>query len=86
MSSSSTSSLTGIGLSAPSTSNSSSVDNALTNLIINYLPQDMNERELHSLFSSMGPIDSCRVMRDFKVNVSAQCFFITIIIFLLIKS
>lgn len=82
MSSSSTSSLTGIGLGGPSgnsqqfgggpssVGNSShhTSNNATTNLIINYLPQDMNERELHSLFSAMGPIETCRVMRDFKVS------------------
>lgn len=62
MSSSSTSSLTGF--------NSSSG----TNLIINYLPQDMNDRELFSLFRTMGPIDTCRIMRDFKVS-SLQILF-----------
>lgn len=55
MSSSSTSSLTGY-------------NNSGTNLIINYLPQDMTDRELFSLFRTMGPIESCRIMRDFKVN------------------
>lgn len=69
MSSSSTSSLTGIGLSGPSTSaGAQRHDNSLTNLIVNYLPQDLNERELHSLFSPMGPVETCRVMRDFKVR------------------
>lgn len=77
MSSSSTSSLTGIGLGGgggggPSSmsagASGSNANNATTNLIINYLPQDMNERELHSLFSAMGPVETCRVMRDFKVS------------------
>lgn len=54
MSSSSTSSLAG--------------NNAGTNLIVNYLPQDMTDRELYSLFRNSGPIESCRIMRDFKVN------------------
>lgn len=54
MSSSSTSSLVG--------------NNAGTNLIVNYLPQDMTDRELYSLFRNSGPIESCRIMRDFKVN------------------
>lgn len=53
MSSSSTSSLAG--------------NNAGTNLIVNYLPQDMTDRELYSLFRNSGPIESCRIMRDFKV-------------------
>ena len=47
---------------------SQTANNAGTNLIINYLPQDMTERELHSIFSTMGPVESCRVMRDFKVR------------------
>lgn len=39
-----------------------------TNLIINYLPQNMNEKELYSLFVTIGPVESCRVMKDYKVN------------------
>jgi len=38
-----------------------------TNLIINYLPQNMNEKELYSLFVTIGPVESCRVMKDYKV-------------------
>lgn len=79
MSSSSTSSLTGIGLgggghghghasSSSAGASGSNANNATTNLIINYLPQDMNERELHALFSAIGPVETCRVMRDFKVS------------------
>lgn len=60
MSSSSTNSLAG------------NANNAATNLIVNYLPQDMTDRELYSLFRHSGPIESCRVMRDFKVIF---CFF-----------
>lgn len=39
-----------------------------TNLIINYLPQDMSDRELFNLFSGCGPINTCKIMRDFKVS------------------
>jgi len=39
-----------------------------TNLIINYLPQNMNEKELYSLFVTIGPVESCRVMKDYKVS------------------
>lgn len=79
MSSSSTSSLTGIGLSGPSTSaGAHGHDNSLTNLIVNYLPQDLNERELHSLFSPMGPVETCRVMRDFKVRFKFLFLFATV--------
>ncbi|XP_055318319.1 sex-lethal homolog isoform X2 [Sitodiplosis mosellana] len=45
-------------------------NSAGTNLIVNYLPQDMTDRELYSLFRHSGPIESCRVMRDFKTNYS----------------
>ncbi|XP_065077302.1 protein sex-lethal-like isoform X1 [Ochlerotatus camptorhynchus] len=59
-SSSSTSSLSGMNF-GPGSSNFSG-----TNLIVNYLPQDMSEREMYSMFSTMGPIESCRIMRDMK--------------------
>jgi len=39
-----------------------------TNLIINYLPQNMNEKELYSLFVTIGPVESCRVMKDYKAG------------------
>lgn len=45
-----------------------------TNLIINYLPQDMSEQELYSLFSTMGPIETCRIMRDLKVSLKCDRF------------
>lgn len=39
-----------------------------TNLIINYLPQHMTDKELYSMFVTIGPVQSCRVMKDFKVK------------------
>lgn len=39
-----------------------------TNLIINYLPQTMTEKELYSMFVTIGPVESCRVMKDYKVS------------------
>lgn len=42
-------------------------DNARTNLIVNYLPQSMTEKDLYAMFMTIGPIESCRVMKDFKV-------------------
>uniref|UniRef100_A0A8D9BCY5 Sex-lethal homolog n=1 Tax=Cacopsylla melanoneura TaxID=428564 RepID=A0A8D9BCY5_9HEMI len=45
-------------------------DNALTNLIINYLPQTMTEKELFSMFVTIGPVESCRVMKDNKTGYS----------------
>ncbi|XP_019885884.1 sex-lethal homolog isoform X4 [Ooceraea biroi] len=41
-----------------------------TNLIINYLPQNMNEKDLYSLFVTIGPVESCRVMKDYKTGYS----------------
>ena len=35
-----------------------------TNLIINYLPQNMSDMELYSLFAECGPIQSAKIMRD----------------------
>lgn len=47
-----------------------SLNNSGTNLIVNYLPQDMTDRELYALFRSIGPINTCRIMRDFKTGYS----------------
>lgn len=35
-----------------------------TNLIVNYLPQTMTQEELRSLFSSIGELESCKLIRD----------------------
>lgn len=43
-------------------------DEPRTNLIINYLPQSMTEKDLYSLFVTIGPVESCRVMKDYKVG------------------
>jgi len=37
---------------------------ALTNLIVNYLPQTMSQDDIRSLFASVGDIDSCKLIRD----------------------
>lgn len=39
-------------------------DNARTNLIINYLPQSMNQDELRNLFSNVGEVESAKLIRD----------------------
>ena len=44
-------------------------DTAKTNLIVNYLPQTMTEKDLYAMFMTIGPIESCRVMKDFKVSI-----------------
>jgi len=40
-----------------------------TNLIVNYLPQNMTQDEIKSLFASIGPVDSCKLIKD---KLSAQ--------------
>ncbi|XP_010784877.1 ELAV-like protein 1 [Notothenia coriiceps] len=35
-----------------------------TNLIVNYLPQSMSQDELRSLFSSIGEVESAKLIRD----------------------
>ncbi|XP_029905377.1 ELAV-like protein 1b isoform X2 [Myripristis murdjan] len=37
---------------------------ARTNLIVNYLPQNMSQEELRSLFSSIGDVESAKLIRD----------------------
>jgi len=39
-------------------------DNQLTNLIVNYLPQSMSQEEIRTLFSSIGEVESCKLIRD----------------------
>ncbi|XP_030289764.1 ELAV-like protein 1 isoform X1 [Sparus aurata] len=39
-------------------------DDARTNLIVNYLPQSMSQDELRSLFSSVGDVESAKLIRD----------------------
>ncbi|XP_052774372.1 ELAV-like protein 3 isoform X1 [Mya arenaria] len=35
-----------------------------TNLIVNYLPQTMTQEEIKALFSSIGEVESCKLIRD----------------------
>ena len=39
-------------------------DHNQTNLIVNYLPQTMSQDDLRTLFSSLGELDSCKLIRD----------------------
>ena len=46
-------------------SGESNEDNSMkTNLIVNYLPQTMTQEEIRSLFSSIGEVESCKLIRD----------------------
>ncbi len=45
---------------------------AKTNLIINYLPQNMSQEELRSLFSSIGEVESAKLIRDKMAGTSQR--------------
>ena len=47
-------------------------DSALTNLIVNYLPQTMSQDDIRSLFASVGDIDSCKLIRDKITGLQLQ--------------
>ncbi|XP_070492416.1 ELAV-like protein 3 isoform X3 [Chironomus tepperi] len=55
--------MTNGGSSIPDSSQNGS-DDARTNLIVNYLPQTMTQEEIRSLFSSIGELESCKLIRD----------------------
>uniref|UniRef100_A0A1A8KBN1 ELAV-like protein n=1 Tax=Nothobranchius kuhntae TaxID=321403 RepID=A0A1A8KBN1_NOTKU len=48
----------------PIISTNGSTDDSKTNLIVNYLPQNMTQEEFKSLFGSIGEIESCKLVRD----------------------
>ena len=48
----------------PVISTNGSTDDSKTNLIVNYLPQNMTQEEFKSLFGSIGEIESCKLVRD----------------------
>lgn len=53
-------------------------DESRTNLIVNYLPQTMTQEEMRSLFSSIGELESCKLVRDKisgKYNKSSDILF-----------
>ena len=35
-----------------------------TNLIVNYLPQSLSQDDMLAIFSSVAPVDSCKLVRD----------------------
>ncbi len=47
-----------------------------TNLIVNYLPQEMTEEELKTLFSSIGPLESCKLIKNKATRVSLGYAFV----------
>ncbi|XP_015435311.1 PREDICTED: ELAV-like protein 1 isoform X2 [Dufourea novaeangliae] len=47
-----------------STLGQASQEESKTNLIVNYLPQNMTQDEIRSLFMSLGDVESCKLIRD----------------------
>ncbi|XP_059469694.1 ELAV-like protein 3 isoform X4 [Neocloeon triangulifer] len=50
--------------SSSQTNSGGSQEESKTNLIVNYLPQTMTQEEIRSLFSSIGEVESCKLIRD----------------------
>ena len=46
-----------------------------TNLIINYLPQSLTDKELENIFITVGTIKNVRIMRDQKVGTYLNLMF-----------
>lgn len=53
---------TGAGQQSPELENV--VDDTKTNLIVNYLPQNMTQDEVRSLFGNIGELESCKLIRN----------------------
>ena len=52
---------------APSSLNATNNVDAVvnkTNIIINYLPQTMSQDDVYSLFSTIGEVENCKLVRD----------------------
>ena len=45
-----------------------------TNLIVNYLPEDVTQAEITSMFSQCGRIESCHIVRDFHRDTVLSTF------------
>ncbi|XP_076051672.1 ELAV-like protein 1 isoform X11 [Oratosquilla oratoria] len=52
------------GTGSSNSSQSGHVEESKTNLIVNYLPQNMTQEEIRSLFASIGDLESCKLIRD----------------------
>ncbi len=56
----------------------SQMEESKTNLIVNYLPQTMTQDEIRSLFSNMGELESCKLIRDKvtgKISATTTCMY-----------
>jgi len=54
-------------------STSSSSNESKTNLIVNYLPQTMSSEDLKTIFQTIGPVESYKLIRD-KPTQQSLCF------------
>lgn len=45
-------------------------ENTKPKLIINYLPQEISHEAFQQLFESIGVVESCKIMKDYKVSWS----------------
>uniref|UniRef100_A0A8D8V7G1 ELAV-like protein 2 n=1 Tax=Cacopsylla melanoneura TaxID=428564 RepID=A0A8D8V7G1_9HEMI len=57
-----------------SASQTPSNEESKTNLIVNYLPQTMTQEEMKSLFSSVGEVESCKLIRDKTTDTTLADF------------
>jgi len=48
-----------------------------TNLIVNYLPQTMSQDDIRALFSSLGDIESCKLIRDKSTGIVVISFLLS---------
>lgn len=44
-----------------------------TNIIINYLPQTMSQDDVYSLFSTIGEVENCKLVRDKATGIRSVC-------------
>lgn len=47
-------------------------DSHITNLIVNYLPQNMSQDEIKALFGGIGEVESCKLIRDKATGESGR--------------
>ena len=50
-----------------------------TNLIVNYLPQTMSQDDIRSLFSTIGDIENCKLIRDKNTGQSSSSFLLILL-------
>jgi ELAV like protein 2/3/4 len=59
------------GTTSPASTESQGDENcSKTNLIVNYLPQTMTQEEIRALFSSIGEVESCKLIRDKPTGIN----------------